>query len=145
VVQRDERSFDAAHVAPDDPHAQSGFGGDESRWEAGRRPIVKAIDCDGTFLDVGCANGYLMECVAGWAPHHIEPYGLECAQGEHVAALLVDAEHPWRADEAAALKVAEARMGCRRPWPGRAPDGLARTGNALGHPAARQPGLGVHS
>lgn len=38
--------FDAAYVAVDDPRAQSGFGGDESRWEAGRRPIVKAIDRD---------------------------------------------------------------------------------------------------
>jgi hypothetical protein len=66
--------FDAAYVAVDDPRAQSGFGGDESRWEAGRRPIVKAIDRDGTFLDVGCANGYLMECVVRWAPHDIEPY-----------------------------------------------------------------------
>jgi hypothetical protein len=38
---------------------ESGFGGDEARWERARRPIISAIDCDGTFLDVGCANGLL--------------------------------------------------------------------------------------
>jgi SAM-dependent methyltransferase len=71
--------FDAAYLAGDNPRAQSGFGGDESRWEAARRPIAEAIDRDGTFLDVGCANGYLMECVSRWAPHRVEAYGLELA------------------------------------------------------------------
>jgi SAM-dependent methyltransferase len=77
--------FDAAYPAGDNPRAQSGFGGDEARWEAGRRPIAKAIDQDGTFLDVGCANGYLLDCLVGWTPHHIEPYGLDIAPS--VAAL----------------------------------------------------------
>ncbi len=61
----------------DNPRAQSGFGGDEARWEAARRPIVEAIDADGTFLDIGCASGYLMESVARWSRHRIEPYGLD--------------------------------------------------------------------
>jgi SAM-dependent methyltransferase len=69
--------FEAAYLAGDNPRAQSGFGGDEERWEAGRRPITKAIDRGGTFLDVGCASGYLMESVVRWSPLHIEPYGLE--------------------------------------------------------------------
>ena len=34
---------------------------------------------DGTFLDVGCANGYLMECIVRWTRHRVEPYGLELA------------------------------------------------------------------
>jgi SAM-dependent methyltransferase len=59
------------------PLEQSGFGGDEARWELARRPIVEAIDRDGTFLDVGCASGYLMECVARWSPYRVEPYGLD--------------------------------------------------------------------
>lgn len=71
--------FEAAYLEGDNPRAQSGFGGDEARWEAGRRPIMKAIDRDGTFLDVGCASGYLMESVVRWSPHRIEPYGLELA------------------------------------------------------------------
>jgi hypothetical protein len=71
--------FDAAYPAGDNPRAQSGFGGDEARWEIARRPITWPIDRDGTFLDIGCANGYLMESVVRWTRHHIEPYGLELA------------------------------------------------------------------
>jgi SAM-dependent methyltransferase len=71
--------FEALYLNGDNPRAQSGFGGDEARWEAGRRPITRAIDRDGTFLDVGCASGYLMESIVRWSPHRIEPYGLELA------------------------------------------------------------------
>ncbi len=77
--------FDAAYPAGESPRAQSGFGGDEARWEAARRPIANAIDRDGRFLDVGCASGYLMEGIVGWTHHAVEPYGLELAPA--VAAL----------------------------------------------------------
>ena len=69
--------FEQAYLAGGDPRAQSGFGGDDARWEAARRPIADAIDRPGTFLDIGCANGHLLECLVRWAPHAIEPYGLE--------------------------------------------------------------------
>jgi SAM-dependent methyltransferase len=69
--------FDAAYLAGDNPRAQSGFGGDEARWEAARRPITDAIDRPGTFLDVGCASGHLLESLIRWSPHEIEPYGLD--------------------------------------------------------------------
>jgi hypothetical protein len=69
--------FGTAYLEGDNPRAQSGFGGDETRWEAARRPITMAIDRPGTFLDVGCASGYLMESIVSWSPHRIEPYGLE--------------------------------------------------------------------
>jgi SAM-dependent methyltransferase len=69
--------FEAAYLAGDDPRAQSGFSGDEARWEAARRPIAEAIDKDGTFLDIGCASGYLLESIVRWAPDRIEPFGLE--------------------------------------------------------------------
>ena len=49
-----------AYLAGDNPRAQSGFAGDERRWEAARRPILEAVDRCGTFLDVGCASGLLM-------------------------------------------------------------------------------------
>jgi SAM-dependent methyltransferase len=41
---------------------------------------LAAVDRDGTFLDVGCANGFLMESVREWGAeegHDIEAYGLE--------------------------------------------------------------------
>ena len=69
--------FGEAYLRGHNPRAQSGFGGDEERWESARRPIVEAIDRDGTFLDVGCASGYLMESVVSWSPHAVEPYGLD--------------------------------------------------------------------
>jgi hypothetical protein len=42
--------------------------------------MVSAIDRDGTFLDVGCARGLLMESLATWAgeeDYRVEPYGLD--------------------------------------------------------------------
>ncbi len=39
--------------------------------------VADAIDRDGSLLDVGCANGYLMECLPRWTPFDVEPYGLE--------------------------------------------------------------------
>jgi Methyltransferase domain len=42
---------------------------------------VEAVDRDGTFLDVGCANGLLMESVVAWSPFALEPYGIDFAPG----------------------------------------------------------------
>lgn len=74
------RVLERAYLAGEDPRAQSGFRGDAARWERARRVIVEAIDRHGTFLDIGCANGHLMECVVGWAAtkgFRIEPYGVD--------------------------------------------------------------------
>ena len=73
--------FEAAYLAGDNARAQSGFGGDEARWEAARRPITEAVDRDGSFLDIGCASGYLLESIVEWSPHRIDPYGLELTPG----------------------------------------------------------------
>jgi SAM-dependent methyltransferase len=68
-----------AYLAAETPWGQSGKSGDAALWEEARRHIVDAIDRGGSFLDVGCASGYLMECVVRWSPHRVEPYGLEIA------------------------------------------------------------------
>jgi SAM-dependent methyltransferase len=86
--------FDAAYPAGDNPRAQSGFGGDDARWELARRPIAEQIDRDGTFLDIGCANGYLMESVVRWSEHHVEPYGLDLAPA--VVELARERRPRWR-------------------------------------------------
>jgi hypothetical protein len=78
---RTPSEFERAYLSADDPRAQSGFHGSAARWEVARRPITEAIDRDGTFLDVGCANGLLMESVAEWTSFEIEPYGLDFAPG----------------------------------------------------------------
>jgi hypothetical protein len=42
------------------------------------------MDCDGTWLDVGCANGHLLATLPAWCAERgirIEPYGLELLPG----------------------------------------------------------------
>ena len=72
--------LEQSYLAATDVAAQSGKGGGLAAWEHARRPIAAALDRDGTFLDIGCANGLLMESVVAWAAaagHRIEPYGLD--------------------------------------------------------------------
>lgn len=74
------RLLEGAYLAARDPRGGSGFRGDEARWERARRPIAGAVNRDGALLDVGCANGLLMESLAAWSAeegYEIEPYGLE--------------------------------------------------------------------
>ena len=69
-----------AYLAADNPRAQSGQSGDEAGWEHARGLVVEAIDRDGTFLDVGCASGHLMETTREWATargFEVEPYGVD--------------------------------------------------------------------
>lgn len=66
-----------AYLAADAPWQQSRKTGTEEDWVYARALVAHAIDRDGTFLDVGCANGYLMECLPGWTRHDVEPYGLD--------------------------------------------------------------------
>jgi SAM-dependent methyltransferase len=80
-VLKTRSEFERAYLAGADARAQSGFHGSPERWEAARHGIVEAIDGDGTFLDVGCANGLLVESVVEWSPFAIEPYGIDFAPG----------------------------------------------------------------
>jgi SAM-dependent methyltransferase len=72
-----------AYVSADergDVFGGSGSTGDMTSWEGKRRVIARAFDRPGNWLDVGCANGLLMETLAAWVAesgHRIEPYGLE--------------------------------------------------------------------
>lgn len=72
--------LEGAYLGASDPRGGSGFRGDAERWELARRPIASAVDRDGTFLDIGCANGFLMESLVAWSEengHEIETYGLD--------------------------------------------------------------------
>jgi SAM-dependent methyltransferase len=68
---RHERQFASNYLASDSPRGQSGHGGDEQRYRYTQEMILEAIDRSGTFLDVGCANGYLMETL----DRSLEPSG----------------------------------------------------------------------
>jgi hypothetical protein len=49
-------------------------------WRAKRQHLAIPMDRDGTWLDVGCANGFLMATLPAWCAERdvkIEPYGLE--------------------------------------------------------------------
>lgn len=52
---------------PSNPYRQSGRSSGAERWEQTRRCLVKTIHRDGDFLDVGCANGLLLETLIVWA------------------------------------------------------------------------------
>ncbi|MGH2366004.1 MAG: class I SAM-dependent methyltransferase [Chloroflexota bacterium] len=69
-----------AYLAGRDPREQSGHAGSPRHWENARRFIFDCVRQHGTFLDIGCASGHLMECAQTWlreAGYEIEPYGLD--------------------------------------------------------------------
>jgi hypothetical protein len=53
-----------AYLHADSVRGGSGHTGSADDWEWSRGILAEAFDRDGTFLDVGCANGLLMESVA---------------------------------------------------------------------------------
>ncbi|MFF3002010.1 class I SAM-dependent methyltransferase [Kitasatospora sp. NPDC057940] len=73
--------IEPAYLNGGNPRAQSGHSGDETRWREARGLLVDLLPPHGgTFLDVGCANGHLMESLTDWAAEAgsvIEPYGVE--------------------------------------------------------------------
>jgi SAM-dependent methyltransferase len=74
------RSLEEFYLQSDDPIQQSGFGGGAERWREEREPILNAVQASGDFLDLSCANGYLLECLMAWAaPRNIQliPYGVD--------------------------------------------------------------------
>ena len=74
------RSLEDAYLASDDPIERSGFHGGPVRWLSEREPILEALEGDGPFLDIGCASGYLLECLARWAHERriaFEPFGVD--------------------------------------------------------------------
>jgi hypothetical protein len=68
------------YIAADNPRAQSGHSGDATAWERARSLVIEGLNHHGSFLDVGCANGHLMETTQSWASQRgwaIEPYGVD--------------------------------------------------------------------
>jgi SAM-dependent methyltransferase len=68
-----------AYLAAETPWQGSGKQGSHADWVYARSHIAEAIDRDGSFLDVGCANGYLLECLPDWTPHRLDRSGLDIA------------------------------------------------------------------
>jgi len=54
--------------------------GPQQRWISLRKPLADCLHRSGAFLDIGCANGYPLECLVGWAAGRglqIDPYGVD--------------------------------------------------------------------
>jgi hypothetical protein len=95
--RRIEESLIDAYLASDDPRGQSGKSGDEADWRWARELILEVFPPRATFLDVGCANGYLMESVHRWGRERgidVEPYGLDISW--RIAALARHRLPHWR-------------------------------------------------
>ena len=78
------RTLQRSYLRGSTAQERSGFGGDAEEWRQARQRISEGIGQSGTFLDVGCANGLLMESVAGWCAERdlrVEPYGIDIAPG----------------------------------------------------------------
>jgi diadenosine tetraphosphate (Ap4A) HIT family hydrolase len=66
-----------AYLAAATPWEGSGKQGSAEDWQYARGHIGHAIDRPGTLLDIGCANGYLLECLPRWTTHDVDRYGLD--------------------------------------------------------------------
>jgi hypothetical protein len=64
-----------AYLAAETPEGGSGSSRDAAGWERARSLVADAVEAGQSLLDIGCANGHLMESMAAWAS--VEPYGLE--------------------------------------------------------------------
>ncbi len=79
-----KRFFTGHYLAANNPRAQSGHGGDEAGYRYTRAMVLEAIHRSGTFLDVGCANGYLMEKLHLWLQGtglQVDFFGLDISEG----------------------------------------------------------------
>ncbi|HEX3773830.1 MAG TPA: phosphotransferase [Polyangiaceae bacterium] len=68
------------YLASADPRAQSGRSGDEVEWRWARELVLDALPNGGSLLDIGCANGYLLESFERWSAERgtvVELHGLD--------------------------------------------------------------------
>lgn len=80
LAEDSRRLLDAVYLSAGTAEGGSGFGGTPQEWRQAREQICDAIESDGSFLDIGCANGLLMESVVAWSAergHQVEPYGID--------------------------------------------------------------------
>lgn len=76
-------TLEDAYTAHEEPWRQSGMSGPYERWEALRKPVAECVHKSGSFLDIGCANGYLLECLLRWTSERgleVDPHGLDISE-----------------------------------------------------------------
>lgn len=78
------RLLEPVYLRAETPEGGSGSGSTPEGWRARRGQIADGIERDGTFLDLGCANGHLMDSIHRWTAERglaIEPHGVDIAPG----------------------------------------------------------------
>ena len=71
------------YLPAETPWKQSGKSGPFEDWVRLRIPISECVETSGTFLDIGCANGFLLECLLDWTMRkgvQLEPYGVDYSE-----------------------------------------------------------------
>ena len=86
-------ALERSYLRETDPIRGSGFGGGAERWRSEREPLLDGVRGDGNILDVGCANGYLLDCLVRWGGDRglrLTPHGVDrsAALVEHARELL---------------------------------------------------------
>jgi SAM-dependent methyltransferase len=79
-----QRLMEASYLRAGTPRGGSGFGGTAEAWRAQRGHLRQAVARDGSLLDVGCANGHLLESMVAWCAAdgiRLEPYGVDLSAG----------------------------------------------------------------
>jgi broad specificity phosphatase PhoE/GNAT superfamily N-acetyltransferase len=79
-----KEQLEASYLQQIEPWKQSGFMiSDPKAWKVCRKPIADCVEKSGTFLDIGCANGYLLETVLGWTQEKgvkLIPFGVDMSE-----------------------------------------------------------------
>lgn len=74
------RDFTRWYLGTDNQWRQSGWNSTPERWRVAREVILRAVEKSGSFMDIGCANGLLLECLIAWSRERgltIEPHGID--------------------------------------------------------------------
>ena len=75
-----QQILEAAYLSAPTAWQQSGKSGTFEDWTRLRIANLAPVNQSGSYLDIGCANGYLLECLVAWAQLkgiQITPYGLD--------------------------------------------------------------------
>lgn len=78
-----EKHFADHYLSGVDPRSQSGYTGDEQRYAYTQTMILCAIHKSGTFIDIGCANGHLIQKLSEWLQNTgntVTFYGLDISE-----------------------------------------------------------------
>ena len=78
-----KKDLEESYLKYSEPWKQAGFVEDETAWVALRKPIVDCVEKSGTFLDIECSNGYLLECLLKWSAERgikLTPYGIDLSE-----------------------------------------------------------------